>query len=235
VIDSDDHITGEHLPDPLLWKDADRAPHLDSVAGGAVYEVVAHDLLRRCLSTMRSPFNFAATCYPRALYAAVEGYGGGRTINPDKWFHWKILAHADRAYFVDRKLFAYRWHGENQAALENSASALKFLVDEYVSTLDVDSRLLAQLSLSRDDLVRAFVEYDIARHGLATLARGQRTRAKRVLRFGQAVYPSFVRKNRKAWALKSLLALGPVGRQIARKAYASHLEKSRIAPKNPVL
>jgi hypothetical protein len=96
-----------------------------------------------------------------------------------------------------------------------------------VSTLELDGRLLAQLSLSRDDVIRAFVEYDVARHGLATLARGQRGRARRILRFGQSVYPSFVRRNRNCWALRGLLAVGPVGRALARRAYSSYSQKSR--------
>ena len=70
--------------------------------------MAADELLRRCLAQMNNPFNFAATCYPRRLYQAVEGYGAGRLINPDKYFHWKLLAVAERAYFVDRPLFAYR-------------------------------------------------------------------------------------------------------------------------------
>ena len=50
---------------------------------------------------MKNPFNFAATVYATELYRRVEGYGGGRLYNPDKWFHWKVLGAADMAYFID--------------------------------------------------------------------------------------------------------------------------------------
>jgi hypothetical protein len=219
VIDPDDRVTGQTGPDPTLWFPSDRQPALEELLGAPVYGVKAEELLRRSLAQMKNPFNFAATVYAAPLYRQVEGYGGGRLYNPDKWFHWKVLGCAETAYFLDRRMFAYRWHGDNQAAQEGAAGALKFLVDEYVSTLELDARLLARIGFSRDDVTAAFVEYDIARHGLATLAKGGRVRARRILDFGRAAYPRQVRQNRSAQALRVLLALGPVGQKLAQRAY----------------
>jgi hypothetical protein len=222
VIDSDDRVTGQTGPDPSLWQSADRQPELEQALGVPVYGVAGHELLRRCLGQMKNPFNFAATVYAGELYHAVEGYGGGRLFNPDKWFHWRVLGKAEMAYFVDTRLFAYRWHSSNQMAQEGAASALKYLVDEYVSTLELDGGLLESIGMSRDDVRNAFVECDIARHGLATLARGQTIRARQILNFGRATYPQHLRRNRKALALRVLLALGPIGQRIAQRAYRSH-------------
>ena len=130
----------------------------------------ADELLRRSLVQMKNPFNFAATCYPRRLYEAVEGYGSGRLINPDKYFHWKLLGVARRAYFVEQPLFAYRWHEQNQNSQQAASGALKYLVDEYASSLEIDEALLQRLGLSRRAVSDALIEFDIARHGLATLA-----------------------------------------------------------------
>jgi hypothetical protein len=224
VVDPDDRITGYTGPDPRLWTGADRQPDLESLLGCPVYGVPADELLRRCLHSMKNPFNFAATVYATDLYRQVEGYGGGRLYNPDKWFHWKVLGAADWAYFVDRKLFAYRWHPQNQQAQESATSALKFLVDEYVATLELDAGVLKRIGLTRDDVLQAFVEHDIARHGLATLARGQRQRARRILDFGRAAYPQHVRRNRHARALGGLLALGPLGQWVAERAYRKYRE-----------
>jgi hypothetical protein len=188
--------------------------------------VPAAELLKRCLGQMKNPFNFAATVYAADLYKRVEGYGGGRLYNPDKWFHWKVLGVADMAYFIDQRLFAYRWHPSNQAAQESATSALKFLVDEYVSTLELDGGVLKRIGLSRDDVLDAFVEHDIARHGLATLAKGQRLRARRILDFGRAAYPQHVRRNRNARALAGLLALGPVGQFLAARAYRKYHDQN---------
>jgi glycosyltransferase involved in cell wall biosynthesis len=227
MISSDDRVIDYIGKEESLWHGAQRSAELEKVAGAPVYVMPADELLRRCLAQMKNPFNFAATCYPRRLYQAVEGYGAGRLINPDKYFHWKLLSVADRAYFVDRHLFAYRWHEQNQNSLEAGRGALKFLVDEYASTLEIDGGLLARLGVTREALGDALVEYDVARHGLATLARGNRVRARRILQFGWAVYPDSVRHNRNARILSTLLRLGPVGTRIAKWAYARHLDRAK--------
>lgn len=88
---------------------------------------------------------------------AVEGYGGGRLINPDKWFHWKLLSVTETAYFVDNSLFAYRWHPSNQTALQEATErVMKYLVDEYVSTLEIDADLLKSVNLTRDEFIAGF-------------------------------------------------------------------------------
>lgn len=219
VISSNDEPVGRDGPHPELWTAADRVPELEKLAGGPTYRVSGEELLRRCLLRMKNPFNFAATCYSRVLYDAVEGYGGNRLMNPDKAFHWKLLTVAESAYFVDRPLFAYRVHSTNQKSQESAMSALKYMVDEYVSTLELDSGLLARLGLSRDEVLDAFVEYDVARHGLATLATDGRVRARRILDFGRAAYPTHVRRNRRARILRLLLALGPIGQKLAERTY----------------
>jgi glycosyltransferase involved in cell wall biosynthesis len=218
VIDPDDKITGRMGPEPV-WSQADRVPELDALAGGPVYRVEAGELLRRSLLSMKNPFHFATTAYPRALYQAVEGYGGGRLMNPDKWFHWRLLGAADQAYVVDHPHFAYRWHPANQTAQQASSGALKFLVDEYVSTLELDAKLLEKARLTRDEVIAAFVEHSVVRHALATLAKGDPVRARRTLEFGHSVYPAALRKNWKAWTLAGLLALGPIGKRVAAEAY----------------
>jgi glycosyltransferase involved in cell wall biosynthesis len=227
IIDPQDRICGRTGPHASVWTESDRLPEFDAVAGGPVYGLDADKLLRRCLLTMRNPFNFAATCYSRGLYEEVGGYGGGRLINPDKTFHWKVLAVARRAYFIDRPLFAYRSHEQNQNAQQAASGALKYLVDEYASTLEVDDRVLTRLGLTRQSLGDALIEFDVARHGLATLARGNRVRARRMLQFGWAVYPDSVRHNRNARILSTLLRLGPLGERIARWAYRRRLDTAQ--------
>lgn len=226
VINANDEVIDKHNPDSLLWLKEDRAPELDELVGGPVYRVAGDTLLKRCLGTMRNPFNFAATCYSRSLYDTIEGYGGGRMFNPDKWFHWRMLACTEWAYFVDRPLFAYRWHSSNQSSLQRAAGALKFLADEYATTLELDGDLLKRLGISRQDVEEAFIEYDIARHGLATLAGKSRGRARRIADFGRAVYPQPWRRNRRVRLLRALLVLGPIGEMLAARAYRSYQAKN---------
>lgn len=227
VIDADDRVTGKTGPDFELWHSDERAESLKEVVASPIYRVESRELLRRSVKTMKNPFNFAATCYPRDLFERVEGYGGNRLMNPDRWFHWKLLTVAENAYFVDRLLFAYRWHSSNQTALQAESGALKYLVDEYLTSFELDPAILAQVGMTRDDLVSAFVDEDIANHGLATLATIGRKQARRILKFGQAAYPKAVRKNSKAWALRLLLTLGPVGELVAARAYNRYRNQSQ--------
>ena len=157
----------------------------------------------------------------RTLFRQVEGYGS-RLMNPDKWFHWKVLGVAKMAYFVDKTLFAYRWHASNQTAQQATTGSLKLMVDDYTSTLELDAATLNRVGMSHDELFEAFIEYDVARHGLATLASGSRPRARRILDFGRAAYPKQLRRNRKAQLLRLLLAMGPVGQFLAARAYRAY-------------
>jgi glycosyltransferase involved in cell wall biosynthesis len=215
------------LPGPPYLLPEDRVPQLEAQMGAAVYRVAAGELLRRCVLGMRNPFHFATTTYPRELYDAVAGYGGGRLFNPDKWFHWRLLTVADEAYFIDLPLFAYRWHASNQLALQKRAGALKFLVDEYLTTIELSDAQLSKIGLARDDLEAAFVEHVIGRHGLATLAKTNASEARRILNFGRAVYPHRMRRNLKAWMLGVAVPFGFVTGPLARLLYRTREKETR--------
>ncbi len=225
IVDPADTINGRIGPDAEIWRASDLIHDLPVEVGVHVYRVEGTELLRRCLATMKNPFNFLATAYPRAVYERVGGYGGGRLINPDKWFHWKLCGAGTVCYYVDAPLFAYRVHPNNQSAQQAAAGALKYLVDEYASVIEVDGKLLEQLGVSRAQVEKAFVERDIARHGLAELARGRTIKARRILGFGTAVYPGHALRNQKLWALAGLCAIGPVGQKVAARLYDRKLRR----------
>ncbi len=222
VVDPAGALLGASGPDARLWRPTDRAAELEASMGFTVYRVEADTLLKRCLDVMANPFNLNTTCYPRALWQEIEGYRGSHTINPDKWFHWRLLGVAKTAYFLDTPLASCREHAQNQNSLQARAGVLRYLVDDYRSTFELDKALLERLGMTREQLEERFVEYDIARHGLATLATGDRAKARRIARFGEAVYPEHARRNAKTWMLRALLWAGPAGEALAKAAYGRY-------------
>ena len=217
-IDADDRGLGVQRVNPKMWQVTKPAPQLAEVAGGPVLVAETSDLLRRSLELLRNPLFFLATCYPRVLYERVEGYGGGRLFHPDKWFVWKLLTVADQVVYIDRPLFKYRWHSGNQVAQQAQSGALKHLVDQYVNTFEMMPETLTRAGLIREQVVAAFMEQDIALRNLERVADGNRTLARRGLHFGFAAYPAAAQRNWKIWALRTLLALGPLGTWLAAQA-----------------
>lgn len=225
IVDSQGQPTGEQRIDWKQWKGAARDERLSALLNAPVYVLDAATLLRNSLLTLRVPFYFLSTAYPKALHDAVESYSQGGLFNPDKRFAWALLGQARKAYFVDKPLFRYRVHATNQAALQAGSGALKHLVDEYVATFSLPASLLATAGLHQQDLVRAFVEQDIALRGFKLLAEGNRLLARRMVAFGQACYPEVMAANRKVLALKLALLAGPLGSVVARKALGPAMQR----------
>jgi hypothetical protein len=216
VIDPKGVRTGRFDPDPKCWRDSKEEPELSRAVGHPVRSIPADVLLRRSLELLRSPLPFLTTCYPRALHDAVGGYAGGRLMNPDKWFLWKVLAVTDMVYMIDHCLFEYRVHDAGQGPQEQRSGALKHLTDEYIATFNLPESVLQKAGVDRNELAAAFIEQDVALRGLLAVAQGRRSLARRGIDFGRATYPELVRRNRKVWALRALLAAGPLGTAIAR-------------------
>lgn len=215
--------------DAKIWNVAEPDPTLTTIAGGPVLRADAGVVLRRSLELMRSPLPFLSTCYSRTLYDRVEGYGGGRLVNPDKWFAWKVLSVAEEVIFVNRPLFEYRWHDANQTAQQAQSGALKHLVDQYVNTFELSPEILSRAGLTQECIIAAFVEQDVALRNLERVAEGKRRLARRGLYFGIAAYPAEARRNWKVWALRLLLALGPVGSWLARLAMSYMVTRWNVA------
>lgn len=218
VIDEHDIASGRiELPGRRIWRDTDIDPGLSAELGVCAYRVDSNGMLQRCMSGMQNPFTFCTTAYHRELYEAAEGYGGSRLFGPDKFFHWRLLGLAESAVLLRESLFGYRVHTQNQSAQQSQSGALKFLIDEYVNTFDTDAGLLSKAGLTRPDLERAFIEYDIVRHGLSQLSEGRRAWAARAFAFGRATYPQHMRLNWRAWIFRALITLGPIGPWTARR------------------
>lgn len=219
LIDGASAITGEMGFTPRLWQGAKKDEALSELIGAPVWRIPADKLLHNSLRDMRVPFAFATTCYSRKLYKSVEGYGGSRLINPDKHFAWKLLTRATEAIHVDLPLFAYRVHDANQTAQQAKAGALKHIVDQYIASFDTPLETLDSGHMASGDMAAAFIEHDIALRGLKMLAEGNRCDARRGVHFAKAAYPAQLRSNAKAWVLRGLLLVGPIGTLIGKNLF----------------
>ena len=217
LIDGHGKITGYVGPRSKMWFPADIDAELSKTLGYKVYRVSSADMMRRCLSTYYGFFNFAATCYSAKSYEAAGGYIGGRMYSPDKWFHWRLLSVVDEVFFIDAPLFSYRWHAQNQAALQQKSRALKYLVDEYRNVFETTAEMLHLASMTTEQMQRNFIEEVIVKQAFAALKRNQRPEARRILHFGMAAYPQLTWRSFYAWALWGSLLLGPLGTWIAKR------------------
>jgi len=173
-----------------IWGKSDIDAELTMQMGFDVYKVNAGEMLKRCMTQFLNPFNFASTCYPKEVFEKVGGYGGGRLYNPDKWFHWKIMAELDDVYYLDNPLFLYRWHKNNQANQQQQDQILKFWIDEYRNSFEITGLMLAKSGLTEIDTQKAFMKRSILTYVYSFAKSGNIPLAKRLLNFGYACYPA---------------------------------------------
>ena len=212
VIDPDDNRTGISRTPSKVWKKSDIDAELSQQFGCDVYKVAAGQLLNRCLSYSKGAFNFAATCYRTEDYEKVGGYGGTRMMNPDKWFHFRLLGGpVEYAYFIDKPLFSYRVHPNNQNALQKKSGALKFFVGEYRTTFETDKNMLEKAGFAQADLAKSYVNNIIHKYAFRRLKENSAMGAFRLLSMGFATYPSLMFKKSYTYILFLLAISGPIG------------------------
>lgn len=221
IIDGEGRKTGFTGPDRKLWTPDDRDPELSRAVNCDVYRVKGHLLLRRCLLNMATPFNFCTAAYPRKWYENVGGYGGGRIINPDKWFHWKLLTVADNAIFIDKPLFQYRWHNQNQTSQQAASGYLKYHLDEYRNVIEVSPEMLDHATLSRAAFEKAFIRNDIFRHGVGEFLKGRWLKSFRVFLFGLSTFPGRMVASLYFLPFVALLLTTPIGSQTCRLLFSA--------------
>jgi glycosyltransferase involved in cell wall biosynthesis len=189
-----------------IWHKSDIDTQLTQQMGFDVYKVKAAEMLNRCLTRFLNPFNFASTCYPQEVYEKVGGYGGGRLYNPDKWFHWKIMAELEDVYYLDNPLFQYRWHNNNQANKQKQNRVLKYWMDEYRNSFEVTDKMLLKANFSANEIIQAYIDRCIIPYSYRNLKEGNYDLAARILNFGCSSYPESAKKNRYYTILKLSLS-----------------------------
>jgi glycosyltransferase involved in cell wall biosynthesis len=192
-----------------IWDKKDIDPFLSKQMGFDVYKMNNEELLKRCLKRFQNPFNFAATCYPSELYRNAGGYGGSRLINPDKWFHWKIMSVSEYAYFLDKPLFKYRWHQNNQTGLQQKSGVLKLWLDDYRNCFEYTPEMLQKTGLSSNDVQHAFCMH-ISKYILRNIIDKQPEMASRLWHFALAAYPDLMKRTKYALVISFALKTYPL-------------------------
>jgi glycosyltransferase involved in cell wall biosynthesis len=212
VIDPNDSKTGISGPPQKMWLKSDIDEVLSKQLGCDVYKVKAGELLKRGLLNGKGAFNFAATCYRTEDYIKVGGYGGTRMMNPDKWFHFRLLGGPVKyAYFIDKPLFSYRVHPNNQNAQQKKSGALKFFVDEYRTTFEADKTMLEKAGIGQNELMKSYIYNIIHKYSFRQLKEGNAQNAFRLLCLGFATYPTLMFKRKHTYLLFLLVISGPIG------------------------
>ena len=168
-------------------------------------------VLRRALVEVKYPGVFCTTAYPRSLWQRVEGYDTTYQYMPDAAFLHKLLALDPDYVYVNRCLFKYRVHGSNQMAQAAGQGALRHQVDGYMRTVNYPQPVLDSLKLSRDHLVRGFLEEFCLRESLGALSIGNWSRAFKLFSFAFASYPQMAIRLPKTYLTGAILATGPLG------------------------
>lgn len=231
VIDPKGNVTEVyHRPRGSLFyatASVEESKHIDFAR--SVEKVSGLEALRASLRAKDKPAAFLATCYSRSLYQRVEGYNNACRVFPDYHFLNKLLALDPTFVYVPQRLFAYRVHGSNQAALEAGQGALKYQVDAYMHTVEFPESALEKTGVGRHELVEVFVEKALVERGLQSLAAGHALKAFRCLAFGLATYPKETLREPKTYGLMALLGLGPLGGWTARNLYGAYRARMKGA------
>ena len=150
----------------------------------------------------------------------MEGYNSVRTIGPDKHFNYKVLSVDPTVVYVPLVLFRYReYESDNRAA---QVRTLKQPIDDYLYTIEFDQGYLSWLGISRDELVRVFVDRVCIRQGLTQIGRRNYSQAFRLLAFALASYPMTALKLPKTYGLACLLSFGPLAWVAGPWLYAAY-------------
>lgn len=171
------------------------------------------EVLADSLGRLHTFASFLSIIYSRRLWEAVEGYNAVRTIGPDKFFNFKLLAQNPIVAYVPLILFKYRdFESPNRAALQ---STIKQQIDDYLYTIEYREPELVELGLSRRRLIHTFLDRMCLDYGFYFLSQRNYWHAVRLLAFALASYPQMTLLKPKAYALMALLATGPLSLVLA--------------------
>lgn len=174
------------------------------------------EVLRGAIAQLGVAGPFLTMAYPRVLFDAVNGYSSLHSTDPDVHFTYKVLSLDPIVAWIREPLFEYRVHGSNQADLFRKQVSIKKPIDKYLHTLEVPDTVLADLGLTRGDLIRSFVTRYCVNESIHYLAHRGRSQSFKGITFAMATYPSQTLRTPRAYLLAALLMFGPLAPKVTR-------------------
>ena len=157
-----------------------------------------HEILRGLLlGQFHTPGHFCTTCYSSELYQQVEGYNSVMSVWPDANFSHKILFENPKIVYVNRSLFCYRVHAQNNYTATQNFDNLKPLIDAYLLVNTYDKNKLNRIKLNKVDLEQSFVNNTTIYQALHSSLRGQIFKCLRILFFSLSAFPKTTLKNKR--------------------------------------
>jgi glycosyltransferase involved in cell wall biosynthesis len=204
---------GEKTPYPIhQYPFYERLQPVEKIisCGCSVKVYRGEDVLKEAILQLGPAGPFLTMAYPRVLYEAVEGYNNIHLTDPDAHFSHKILRQYPDVAWINEPLFEYRVHGSNQLDQQRKQASIKKPIDKYLHTIEIEDSLLQRLGLTRNDLIRTFVNKYCINEMFFYLARNHYHQAFKGLSFAFTTYPGQVLRSWRAYLLAFLLLLGPL-------------------------
>lgn len=205
LIDSDGKFTGQRSAQPWLVDTS----HLEtpSLATHTGFEV-----LQRQMTRLECAGRFASMCVSRSIYQTVCGYHTVHTIDPDTFFSYKCLLLNPTVVYIERPLFQYRMHNQNQRAQERKQGAPRLYFDRYYHTIEFNDKLLSAfgVGIQQKQLVEAFLKHTCGEAAIFRALKGEGRRAWQAFLIASATYPEQYFRLRQAYLLLLVLLSGPV-------------------------
>lgn len=152
---------------------------------------------------------FLTTCFSRNLFQKVEGYNSILSVFPDAHFSHKILFKNPLVVYLDKKLFAYRVHNQNNLAAVDNVSNIKVLIDGYHLTLLYPENILKKVGLNQLHLKKVFIKNICLMPSFFALLRGNFKKAFHYLVFALASYPLITIRFLQTYIILLLLPIVP--------------------------
>jgi glycosyltransferase involved in cell wall biosynthesis len=169
-----------------------------------------HYILKALLSKRLQPAGqFLTTCFSKKLFQKVEGYNSILSIWPDAHFSHKILFENPVVVYLNKNLFGYRVHDQNNLAATEQLTNIKALLDGYHLTILYPESILKKIGFNQSQLKKAFIKNICLLPSLFALLRGNFKKTFHHLMFSFASYPIITIKIWQTYIILLLLPLFP--------------------------